>query len=350
MSVSTHNVSLVRKTIVTLGLDRMARFWMGGLGCVIMLHRVRTIPPDTWEANPGLFVSPVQLEILITTLRREGYTLVTLDEACARMRHGDRRRFACLTFDDGYADNQHILPVLEQTRTPAMIYVTTGTVDRQVPLWDICLEHILRSQTELVIPVPPDHPAKPARTPAEKDRAFRNGLQHIHALLPEERNTLLQQLKTAHGIDALDLSARALLSWPEMATLARTDWISFGAHGVTHSPLRHLDEAQVRREMLDSKHRLEEMLGIPIRHFAYPYGNWATVSPREPVLARQCGFDSAVLSWGGPVLCRSNCHALPRIGFADRDSSIDLRLRLSGLRGWLKNALPHHRYERQEPQ
>ena len=43
---------------------------------------------------------------MIAQLRRSGLDLISLDEMHRRMTERDfRRRFVCITFDDGYRDN-----------------------------------------------------------------------------------------------------------------------------------------------------------------------------------------------------------------------------------------------------
>ena len=50
--------------------------------------------------------------------------------------------------------------------------------------------------------------------------------------------------------------------------LATTE-LEIGSHGLTHRPLRNDDDDA--REVVESRHRLEETLGRPVETFAYPY-------------------------------------------------------------------------------
>ena len=49
-----------------------------------------------------------------------------------------------------------------------------------------------------------------------------------------------------------------------------------GAHTLTHPALANLDPARARTEIFDSKKRLEDRFGVPVRHFCYPYGSYNT--------------------------------------------------------------------------
>jgi peptidoglycan/xylan/chitin deacetylase (PgdA/CDA1 family) len=48
--------------------------------------------------------------------------------------------------------------------------------------------------------------------------------------------------------------------------------VRFGSHTLTHPSLPDLDDRQLRREVADSKHQLEDLLGEEVNTFAYPFG------------------------------------------------------------------------------
>ena len=47
-----------------------------------------------------------------------------------------------------------------------------------------------------------------------------------------------------------------------------------GSHTMTHSNLTFLRDEDVRRELLDSKHLLEDLIGKPVTSLSFPYGCW----------------------------------------------------------------------------
>ena len=65
---------------------------------------------------------------------------------------------------------------------------------------------------------------------------------------------------------------RPMLSWTQMREMAGMG-VWFGAHTVHHVRLTQLPSGPARREIVESRQALEEQLAIPIRHFAYPYGD-----------------------------------------------------------------------------
>ena len=50
--------------------------------------------------------------------------------------------------------------------------------------------------------------------------------------------------------------------------------VDFGSHGLSHQRLAQIDPDLARQEVSDSRHRLEAVLGAPVRHFCYPYGSY----------------------------------------------------------------------------
>ena len=70
--------------------------------------------------------------------------------------------------------------------------------------------------------------------------------------------------------------------------LAEGNWI--GAHTCTHPRLSQIPLSQAKEEIVGCKKKLEDRFGIPIDHFAYPYGDY-NFSVRDVV--REAGFKTA---------------------------------------------------------
>ena len=81
--------------------------------------------------------------------------------------------------------------------------------------------------------------------------------------------------------------------------------------------------------MLNSKRLLEEKLGHPVDHFAYPFGTSNEAGFREYDIAQQCGFKTAVTTLCHP-LDPKQLFRLPRHAITERHSPELLRVKLSG--------------------
>ena len=124
------------------GAHHLLRPLLGGVGAILTLHHVRPPRRDAFQPNRLLEVSPAFLEDVLRSLRRAQVDLVSLDEMHRRLTERDfRRRFVCLTFDDGYRDNLHYaLPILKKYDAPFALYVPTSFPDRLGELWWLTLE------------------------------------------------------------------------------------------------------------------------------------------------------------------------------------------------------------------
>ena len=81
------------------------------------------------------------------------------------------------------------------------------------------------------------------------------------------------------------------LSWSQIAVLAG-DGFEFGSHTVNHPDLTRLSDQHVIEELSDSRTRLEDRLGRPVRSFSYPFGGY---SERVEFKVIEAGYSSAVL-------------------------------------------------------
>ena len=69
-----------------------------------------------------------------------------------------------------------------------------------------------------------------------------------------------------------------------------------GAHTLTHPHLPQIPRDQARAEIFESKARLEDQFGVPVRHFCYPYGD---SDEHVRALVEEAGYVSAPLAAGG---------------------------------------------------
>ncbi|WP_051951152.1 polysaccharide deacetylase family protein [Actinacidiphila yeochonensis] len=102
-----------------------------------------------------------------------------------------------------------------------------------------------------------------------------------------------------------------------------------GSHGLLHRDLTTLDEAELARELTESRRLLAEITGAVPVGFCHPYG---AVDPRTLRAARTSGYAYACAVDPGPLAC---VHALPRsyVGHADTSPRLHAKRLLHRLRG-----------------
>lgn len=311
-----------RRTVIRLSLDLLHvtgsyRLFPGrsaGLGGIFMLHRVRPAERAAFRPNAHLEVEPRFLAEVVERLRASGRDIVSLDEALRRLAEPDgARRFAVLTFDDGYHDNfAHALPVLKAAEAPFTVYVTTGFIDRTITAWWLVLEAVCRKAASVGLVLKGVRRDYDCSTIAAKRTTFAT-LEGVLKNLPEEeKDAAVRALADGAGLEIPGILAAESMGWDEVRALQAEPLATVGAHTVSHPALSRVGPARLVQELGGSADRLAEMTGVRPRHFAYPYGDAASVGPREHAAAA-AGYSSAVTTRHGVLAGGENRFDLPRL-------------------------------------
>lgn len=107
--------------------------------------------------------------------------------------------------------------------------------------------------------------------------------------------------------------------------------MTIGSHGINHPRFTTLDDDRLDDELLRSRGVLEDLLGKPVRRFAFPYGDFDTRTLRRSL---QSGYELVYTASGG--LASAAMRVVPRTSI-EHDTIPDTALRLkdrlvSGLR------------------
>jgi peptidoglycan/xylan/chitin deacetylase (PgdA/CDA1 family) len=290
------------------------RPFYAGAGLILMFHRVT--PDDGGPRNPTLEVTPQHLEEVILYFARRDYAFFSPDDLEAFLRGEKRadRPFVLFTFDDGYRDNlSHAYPIFQKHHIPFTIHLTTGLPDRTAVLWWTLLDDLL-AQGDLEFQASGKDYAFKTSTP-EEDAAARAGLRKLLKYADIQTfQQLVDLLFTQRGIDPHAKTEELALSWDQVRELAADPLVTISAHTLNHYVLSGLSESDVREEIGGSKRILEQRLGRPVVHFAYPYGFRYEAGEREFRIAAECGFHTAMTTRTGNVFPAHAAHplALPR--------------------------------------
>jgi peptidoglycan/xylan/chitin deacetylase (PgdA/CDA1 family) len=307
------------------------------------MHRVI---PDTGRericANSRIEITPEFLESLLVFFRKRNYEIVSLDDMHARLFSNPvKRPFVCFTFDDGYSDIlRNALPVFEKHQAPFAVYVVTSFADRRAPLWWYMLEDLLlESPAEVEISIKGSPCRVQTATIEEKEAAF-NHIREILMNIPQhELSDEVEKIFSPLGITARQYENH-LMSWDQVSELASHPLATVGAHTVHHYNLKELPAHEALAEIRDSRDRLQDRLGTPVRHLAYPFGSQVECGRREFHMARECGFATAVTVREGAVFPehREYTQCLPRIEITGRHQDLTLvDMRRCGLISLLRN-------------
>lgn len=321
------------------GLAPLARPLVGGIGAILMLHRVTAAPEKPLGVNRHLNIAPDFLDAVIADMKSSGYAFVSMDEAVERIGRGGRDGlFAALTADDAYRDNlTEALPVLEKYRAPLTIYVAPALIDGTADLWWDVIDDIVNAGRKLELKRAGGTQTLDCREPGAIVQLYNYLTREV---AEEDQRAALHEFAAAAGVDPGEPGRRTLMSWDEIRSVAAHPLVSIGAHTVNHYNLMRLSEQKARREMTDVVALLRSKLGEAPRHLAYPYGYASAVGCREVRLAKEAGYVSAVTTRHGVLRAEhaNHLHALPRISVNGRYQRVaHIRTMLSGITTPLAN-------------
>lgn len=278
-----------------------------------------------------------QLDYLV-----KNYDVVTLDDCIAWIegRAPLSSRAVLITFDDGYRDNFiNAAPELTARNLRAVLFAATGFIDDQaVFYWDWIAEAFRwTSQTEAELPLL-GHTV--FDSPQMRQRTAQRWITTAKALLDEEKRQRISNLADClHVLPPHGPPSGLHMTWPEVGASAK-DCFDIGAHTVNHPIVSRVSIDEAEREIARSKSTLENVLGRPVRAFAYPNGQPGDFGPEHEALLQKLGFSIGFSAHGGLTFAgeaRQKPFALRRVGINFHDNLPRFAAKVSGANRFLDN-------------
>jgi len=197
---------------------------------IMFYHRVADAHPNDWTISTRTFAKQIRW------LRRR-FEIVTLAEAQARIASGrNSRPTACITFDDGYADNMHFaLPFLAKYEIPYTYFVATDFINT--------------------------------------GESFPHDAAAGQHLVPNSPGQLRRLIAAGAEI---------------------------GAHTRSHSDLGDDTSAENMVDQIQGcKFELEDVIGHRVRYFAFPYGQKENLCAEAFRIAAAAGYEGVCSAYGG---------------------------------------------------
>ncbi len=310
-------------------LSKVADIALGPRGCLLTFHRGAAAA--RWETLPNreFYVDLDFLDRFLAYLRQNDWAVVTLDEALQRAeRGGAAGRYVNFSIDDGYRDTfEQVVPVFRRHGVPVTLFVTTGIPDGTLPLWAAGLEDALMNRDRVLLEdgVSDTTNAEARRAAFARTASAWNaaGVAGRYAAFCDRNDIDIEAMHWKHAI-----------SWDMLKILRDDPLIEIGAHTVSHARIASLDGSSALAELRNGRKRLMARLGIPVYHFAFPYGRAGDCGPRDFALAREAGYRSAATTRKGLVGRGQDAYCLPRntLNGGHRDLAL-MELHLSGVTG-----------------
>jgi peptidoglycan/xylan/chitin deacetylase (PgdA/CDA1 family) len=222
------------------------------------------------------------------------------------------------------------------------IYLVSAFIRREFPLWSLGVEAAIATNAVVGFAWEGRQLQFATRTSQQKLKAYRAIAARLVTAPPALVRQVCTEFETRYGIDFAALLDRNMLTPSMIAEMRASGLVEFGAHSVHHASLGRLDEDDARQEIAQSKRECEELLGIPVQHFAYPYGDRQSAGAREAALCRELGFRTAVTTESNTIFAADHerPYLLPRLTFnGEVQNTPLLHLLLSGVLPGLRRAL-----------
>ena len=316
------NKGLIRtglETLYFIGMHHVMRPLVGGVGVILTMHHVRPKRPDAFQPNRLLEITPKFLDKLLRRLSRARIDVISLDEMHQRFISGDfKRRFVCITFDDGYRDvKEHAYPLLKKYGLPFAMYIPTSFPDRIGEMWWVALEAVIAQNSRIGAVINGKDQFFECATVREKRELYDAMYGYIRSMKTEdELRKFVRDLCATYSVDIAAFCRDLCMDWQELADMAADPLVTIGAHTVNHVMLKKIASDDVARaEMEMSRSVLEAALGRRPEHLAYPVGDPTSAGPREFRIAAELGFKTATTTRPGVLFKAHRDHltALPRI-------------------------------------
>jgi peptidoglycan/xylan/chitin deacetylase (PgdA/CDA1 family) len=210
---------------------------------------------------------------------------------------------------------------------PITLYLTTGLIDRMMPMWWAGLEDTLLRRDSVIV----DGREIDLSTAEAKRRAY----SRIESVWSEADSiACYQAFRDRNGVDDDAIYSRHALSWEMVERLRNDPFVEIASHGAMHLRFSDLSDSEAFDALRSGRRRLMEKLDIDIRHFAFPYGRSTDCGPRDFELARRAGFASAATSRKGLIRYGQDPFQLPRNTLNGGHKNVALvELHLAGITG-----------------
>ena len=313
-----------RSVVFCPGVERCCISWRGN-PVIVGYHRI--LPKRQWKQYPcihaDIAVTPERFRSHMVFWKQ--YAMPVGMDAIAEGNFPDNA--VAIGFDDFYPEvAEYAIPILEELNIPAILYICTNFADGDAFLWWYGTDAAVNTTDSLDVHFEDQHFCGSLKSPNQRLTMFRR-LNHYCSQLDKRRQ---RAFLDCLGTTAHCLRPEALPTWDLVEQLARHPLISIGAHTLDHVPLLGRDANEVRRQMRESRTRIEARLGQPVRHFAYPFGGRAAAAEREYAMAAEEDFATAVTTEPGVNTSKQSRHALFRSVILQEHGCVMLRSLHSG--------------------
>ncbi len=291
----------IKQSLVSSGMLKWAARLRPQGVAVLMYHSVLDNEEEQRLVLGGIGHTRKVFREQIEAIARH-YDPISLDDLLSFVREGKSvpTRAVVVTFDDGYADNLEVaVPILNQVGVPATFYITVDCVETARPPWPSRLrypffttkERTWRDEGKLWALDDDD----------SRSRAYLKACDDCAKLTGAAQDEFVDRIERELNAAIPGSTETKMLTWDQVRALRKKGHI-VGSHTMTHPNMAYVPVEDARRELLQSKQKLDAQMGEPITHFSYPCpALWPHWNSETLAISKEIGYETAVTTEGGMV-------------------------------------------------
>jgi peptidoglycan/xylan/chitin deacetylase (PgdA/CDA1 family) len=315
----------------------------GGAFCVLTYHGV--LPAGYHVGDPqqdGSLVSPENLRAQLQLLK-ECYHVVSPDDVRNWIVNGKElpERAILLTCDDGLRNAlTDMVPILREEEVSCLFFVLgASALEKSQILWYEELYLLLLAAPAGSYSFDALDLNIQLADRAQRRSAWWSLLKRLSQCDQPARVRFIEESQTEFGLpDQWNAASTAneaqrrrfgLLNRDDLRQLVEQG-MSIGSHTLNHPILSQQPSELAWTEISESRDLLEKAVGRSIWALAYPFGDPASVTTREMLMAEQAGFGCAFMNIGGGFGASLPRFALPRVHVTADMSLSEFEAHVSG--------------------
>lgn len=284
---------------------------------ILVGHHVHTADQARFRKPPNNSIPADDFRNSLIALKKN-HTIISLDEAVMMM-NGEiapKKKCVVLTFDDSMKCNVTLVaPILSDLEVNGTFYLSTNVIERQEPYWwyrvSYALEYRKAKKCDLNISDNKIYHLSDDNF----DDVLRSLKKKLKWLPYENVCEAVEMIEEQAGCSLRDIYTNdpfsKVLSWEDVQKMIAMK-MTIGGHTIHHHNVTLYNEAELKKELVESKRFIEKKCGVQCRHFSYPYGIY---NDTVASAVQNEGYASATtMESPGWNICLNSTYTLRRFG------------------------------------
>lgn len=254
--------------------------------------------------DPRPWITIDDFNLIVEYYLNHDYLFISPDDILNGLKND--AKYVLITFDDGYFNNQYVLPILKKYRIPAIFFISTNHVKyNKCFWWDVLYREGIKNGMSIDEITRINKQLKLQTTERSEN--------HLKALFGEEI------FKPSSDIDRPFTPL-------ELKDFSRGKFIFLGNHTSNHNILTNYPPSEIKSLILRAQVDLYDITGIYPRIISYPNGNCSNEIIRiSKEIGLKLGFTVEFKKDQLPIDCSDDdCMRLGRFDFYGCDKSNEL--------------------------